>query len=53
MNHIMDWFRFIKTFDGKKENSIAYEGKIFEKEKAIELINETHNTWKDLKSGKI
>jgi hypothetical protein len=36
----LNWFKFIKTFDGKKENKIVFDDKIFEKAKAFEIIDD-------------
>lgn len=42
----MDWFKYIKIFDGKKPNSIAYDEKVFSKDETLAIINETHHEWK-------
>lgn len=35
----MDWFKDIKTFDGKKPNLIAYNEKIFSKDETLAIIH--------------
>ncbi len=47
----MDWFKYIKIFDGKKQNSIAYDEKIFSKDETLAIINETHHEWKKLNNS--
>ena len=39
----------IKTFDKKAVNHIAFEEKMFDKEKAIEIIDENYGFWKQLR----
>lgn len=52
MREITRWFKGIKVFDGKKENTIAYDDKIFSKDETMEMIRKTHEHWKELKSGR-
>ena len=49
----IDWFRYYKVPDGKDVNKIAFNGKAQNKEFALEVIEETHEAWKMLKSGKV
>lgn len=44
----MEWFKIIKTFDGKPANSIAYNEKIFSKDETLEIVNDTHQEWRRL-----
>lgn len=44
----MEWFKIIKTFDGKPANSIAYNEKIFSKDETLEIVSDTHQEWKKL-----
>lgn len=37
----MNWFEIYKTFDGKAENKIGFDGKIFNKEESLRIIHET------------
>lgn len=46
------WFRDYKIPDGKKANTIAFEGKVQSRKFAEEKIVESHNFWKDLIHGK-
>ncbi len=39
---VMDWFKFIKVFDGKKPNLIAYDEKLFSKDETLSIISDTH-----------
>jgi len=52
LNAIKNWFKYIKTFDGKKPNEIHYNEKIFPAEKALEVIEETHSHWQALAKKK-
>lgn len=47
---IQNWFRNIKTFDGKKANEIAHNGRLHTKAETIALIASQHNEWKKLHS---
>lgn len=49
----MEWFRTIKTYDGKPPNRFAYDDQVLTVEKTIEIIEENHQSYKDLLSGKI
>ena len=48
----MEWFKIYKTYDGKAQNSIGFDGKIFGKEEALSIIHETNHQFKKLKQGK-
>ena len=41
INALRNWFRMIKTFDGKPENTFGYEGKVIGVERTLEIIKET------------
>ncbi|KRX01993.1 Inorganic pyrophosphatase [Pseudocohnilembus persalinus] len=45
---IQHWFKYIKTYDGKKPNTIYYEGKIFDSNYTYNVIEEMHQEWKKL-----
>jgi len=49
---IREWFRWYKTPDDKPLNAFGYDEVALGREKALEVIEETHQFWKDLKSGK-
>ncbi|XP_068597120.1 inorganic pyrophosphatase [Brachionichthys hirsutus] len=44
----VSWFRKYKLPDGKPENRFAFNDEFKDKDFAIEVINNTHNSWKDL-----
>lgn len=50
---IRDWFRYYKTAEGKGENEYGYNGEAQDLDVTLEVIEETHQSWKDLRSGKI
>jgi inorganic pyrophosphatase len=50
LREIMDWFRLIKTFDGKSENKFAFDH-CLSVDKTIEVILETHKAYKGLLKG--
>ena len=49
---ILQWFKTIKVFDGKKANTIEYNDKIFTIDETLEIIHETNKEWKALMSDK-
>lgn len=49
LNNIMKWFKIYKTFEGKKENIILDNDKIFSPEETLEIIEENHKSYKKLK----
>lgn len=48
---IREWFRWYKTPDGKPLNAFGYGEKVLDRSKAIEVIAETHDSWKKLRAG--
>ena len=50
---IKEWFRWYKTPDSKPLNMFGYDEKAMGKEFACEVIQETHEAWKDLVAGKV
>ncbi|KAI8053430.1 inorganic diphosphatase [Syncephalis plumigaleata] len=48
-----EWFRIYKIPDGKPENQFAFSGEAKNKKYATEIVNETHESWKRLISGKV
>jgi inorganic pyrophosphatase len=36
---IMEWFKVYKTYDGKAENKIGFDGKLFSKEDALRIVH--------------
>ena len=49
LNAILRWFRFIKTYDGKKENTLYQGGKFFSKEETQEIVHKHYKYWRELK----
>jgi inorganic pyrophosphatase len=45
---IMRWFKIYKTFEGKKENIIYDNDRIFDKSETMNVIEENHKYYKDL-----
>jgi len=50
---IREWFRWYKTPDGKPLNAFGFDEKALDKAHAMEVIEETHTAWKNLREGKI
>ena len=48
---IREWFRWYKTPDDKPLNGFGFDEKFLSKKDAEEVIEETHEAWKKLKSG--
>jgi hypothetical protein len=53
VDDVREWFRKIKTYDGKAENKFGYEEKVLGAEKTLEIIEENRNYYKELISGKL
>mmetsp|Transcript_806 Transcript_806/g.1030 ORF Transcript_806/g.1030 Transcript_806/m.1030 type:complete len:292 (+) Transcript_806:150-1025(+) len=49
---IREWFRWYKTPDGKAINAFGFDEAALNKATAIEVIEETHESYKSLKEGK-
>jgi len=45
------WFRDYKVPDGKPQNSFAFDGETKPRAYALKVIDETHNSWKNLLNG--
>ncbi|CAD8133393.1 unnamed protein product [Paramecium octaurelia] len=45
---ILNRFRYIKTFDGKKENIILFNNQIFDANKAVDIVKDGHKQYLDL-----
>jgi inorganic pyrophosphatase len=48
---IREWFRWYKTPDDKPINEFGFDEKFLSKAKAEEIIAETNEAWKKLRSG--
>eukprot|EP01031_Cornospumella_fuschlensis_P038177 gene38177-46387_t len=49
---IREWFRWYKTPDGKPLNAFGFSEKALPRSKALEVIEETHHFWQQLRAGK-
>jgi inorganic pyrophosphatase len=49
---IREWFRWYKTPDGKGLNGFGFDEAALGRDKALEVIEETHEAWKRLREGK-
>lgn len=47
----LNWFRMYKTIAGKPENKFAFNDEFKNKAFALEVIEESHEFWKKLRSG--
>lgn len=47
------WFRVYKVPDGKPENQFAFNGELKDRSFALNIIEETHRSWKELIEGKV
>ncbi len=50
---VREWFKMYKTAEGKGENEYGYGGEAKDAAFAMKIIEETHQSWKALKSGSI
>ncbi len=48
---IKNWFINIKTYDGKKKNTVFEDGRLLQKNETLEIIEATHEEWRKLKEG--
>ena len=48
---VREWFRWYKTPDDKPINEFGFDEKYMDKKHAEEIIEETHDAWKKLRSG--
>ena len=49
---IREWFRWYKTPDGKPLNHFGFKEQVLNKQHALHVIQETHESWLKLKQGK-
>jgi inorganic pyrophosphatase len=50
-NSLVDWFKNYKTAEGKGQNEFGFEGKLLDKLKAHEIIQQCHDSWLNLSKG--
>ena len=48
LQEIYEFFRDYKIPDGKPANTFAFEGKPKDRDFAVKVITECHNSWKNL-----
>merc|ERR1719353_1362132 len=48
---VREWFRWYKTPDDKPLNGFGFDEKFLDKAETFKVIEETHQAWKNLKSG--
>jgi len=48
---IREWFRWYKTPDGKPLNGFGFDEALIPADHVMEVIDETHHHWKNLRSG--
>lgn len=53
VDEVREWFKMYKTAEGKGENEYAYNGEAKGAAFTMNVIEETHESWASLKSGKI
>lgn len=53
ISEIRDWFRYYKTAEGKGENEYGFNAEAQDLNTTMEVIEEAHQSWKDLRNGKI
>lgn len=53
ISEVREWFRLYKTAEGKGENEYGYGGEAKGVDFALQVIEEAHQSWLDLRSGKI
>ena len=51
MKEIVRWFKNYKTFDGKGVNLIHFDDAVLEQKRAIHVIEENHQFWKELRDA--
>jgi len=52
LSGIREWFRWYKTPDGKPINAFGHNEECLSAQKAMEVVEETHEFWQNLKAGK-
>lgn len=53
VSEVREWFRMYKTAEGKGENEYAYSGEAKGRDFAMNVVEETNQSWSDLYTGKI
>lgn len=53
VDEVRQWFRLYKTAEGKGENEYGYDGEAKDKDFALKVIDETYESWVNLRKGAI
>lgn len=53
VEEVREWFKMYKTAEGKGENEYAYGGEAKGAAFALKVVEETHESWRSLKEGRI
>jgi inorganic pyrophosphatase len=53
LNDIREWFRMIKTYDGKPKNEFGYGEKVMDGEFALNIVEKHKQEYKELIEGKV
>jgi hypothetical protein len=48
VKEVREWFRTIKTFDGKKENTYLKNGDVIGREETLEIISDCNKQYRGL-----
>ena len=48
VKEVREWFRTIKVFDGKKENTYLKNGDVIGREETLEIISDCHKQYRSL-----
>ena len=47
---VREWFRWYKAPDGKPLNEFACEGACLGRDRALEIVDETHEFWRRMRA---
>ncbi|CDW81516.1 inorganic pyrophosphatase [Stylonychia lemnae] len=53
VKEIFEWFRMIKTYDGKPQNRFGHDEKVLSVEKTLEIICDNNGFYRKLVAGKL
>lgn len=51
LHDVREWFRLYKTAEGKAENKYAFQGEAKDRQYAMRIVEEMHESWRKLRSG--
>mmetsp|Transcript_6356 Transcript_6356/g.7161 ORF Transcript_6356/g.7161 Transcript_6356/m.7161 type:complete len:266 (+) Transcript_6356:26-823(+) len=52
LDAVKTWFKFIKTYDGKKPNWFEFDEKVIGLDETLGVINDNHKCWKNIMDNK-